>query len=146
MDVSIQFDPTKNAASKILLIVNQTNHSEKPITISEHNGDVIGYVIELWSSLGQEVPLRTKTDAEWSREYAFVLYGSKELKKEEKKRYVCKLKDLIPDTPDNDDLARSIIDTVAFGESGKRCVLIEFIDANDQNHTAKGDFNIEKGK
>lgn len=70
MDVSIQFDPTTNAASKISLIVDLMNHSQKPILISEHNGDVMGCVIELWSSLGQGVQPRTKTDAEWSRGYA----------------------------------------------------------------------------
>ena len=145
IDVHARMGAAEIRDAAISLVVKVTNNDKEPITLGELNGDLINCEIELWF-LGKGVKLRNKTDAEWRRKQAFIGSGATELMPGEFKQYTFVLKNLLPDDPDNDGFAKSLVQDVEHFKSGKGSVVLEYRSGGKAAETLvmRGSFTIKK--
>ncbi len=148
LNISYDINEEDKYNVKITLFMEVSNQSEKPVYVEELNGETIGIEIELWT-LGRGIKLWQKNDAERRRAYAFILPEYAKISPGEKRKYIFKLQDLLPDDPDNDELAKSIIKSVQSLRSGEGRISVRYCnsDGNARKYFfEKKDFEIIENK
>lgn len=125
VDVDAKVKDKEIGDADIFLTIKLTNESKNPIWVDSLDGEWINLEFEIWSS-GRGIKLRSKNDAEWRRESAFILWESEKINSGETKNLTLQLKDLVSPHPENDELTASIIQEIRFLREGMGSVNIEY--------------------
>jgi hypothetical protein len=111
----------ERSAKELILNVTLANTGVDDVYIPTFAGQLIDLRLDLWCS-GKGIEIYPKYDVEWRREQAFIDYKWQLLKPGANMQVSVRLGEMMPSDPDNDQVAKTLVDELIFLGKGRAYV------------------------